>query len=150
MLLSEEKIRENKVEKTLRQIQHLTERRNVKWCDYWTHYGIDSPTRPPQSRTRHTIILTTLLTLLLRLLACKASYSSLVQNSKPASNRHIGALLNRDHGSKSWCLMTGTNYTQLNGTQTKHDESNFQVLAHTRTIAFELNQYLLTPWSRVL
>jgi hypothetical protein len=31
-------------------------------CDYSTHYVIDSPARPPQSRTRHTIILTTLLT----------------------------------------------------------------------------------------
>jgi len=46
--------------------------------------------------------------------------------------------------------MTRTNYTQLNRMQTKHDESNFQVLAHTRTIAFKLNQYLLTPWCRVL
>jgi hypothetical protein len=137
VLLSEEKIRERKLRRLFVGYAHLAERRNAKWCDYWTHYGIDSPTRPPQSRTRHTIILTTLLTLLLRLLAYKSSYSSLVQHSTPTSKRHIGT---------SWRGMTRINYTHVNGTQTKHNESNFQVLAHTGTIAFELNKLWLKIW----
>jgi len=114
--------------------------RNVKWCDYWTHNIIDSPTRPPQSRTRHTIIRTTLLAVVLRLLADKSSYNSLVKQYTPENNRHIDASLCIRHDDK-WPGQTTHNWTER-----KHNESNFQLLAHTRMIAFELNQLWLKMW----